>query len=167
MPTITVRKFKYDELKKNLKPDDKIAIISCDGCAKQSDDLGGQVGLKNLTEKLIADGFNVVSSQLLYGPCSSEILMKFLDNGTTRNSLENANILIPLACNRGHDTLKENLSVLDILTVTETLGKGTFSPESGARLTEPEKNIGLNIESPQGITIPDAAKKLKLHPGSF
>ncbi len=163
MPTITVRKFKYDQLKTHLKSGDKIAIISCDGCAKQSDNLGGQIGLKNLTEKLVADGFNVVSSQLLYGPCSSEILTKFLDTGTNRNSLENANILIPLACNRGQDTLKDSLPVLNILTVTETLGKGTFSPESGARLTEPQGNIDL----PQGITIPDAAKKLDLHPGSF
>jgi len=45
MPTITVRQFDYEELRRRLDPGDRILILSCNACARQSDGLGGKEGL--------------------------------------------------------------------------------------------------------------------------
>jgi hypothetical protein len=167
MPTLTVRRFEYEALKARLKPDDRIAILSCDSCAKQSDGLGGEQGLESLADKLSADGFNVVSRELLPIACSLEQLTALLDDEGNRKLFEEVDVIVPLSCQRGIESAKDILPGLRIIRVTETLGTGSFSPEAGARLTEPLEGLGIEIDDAEGISLREAADRLDLHPGSF
>ena len=167
MPTITVRQFEYQELKAKLKPDDRIVIVSCNSCAKQSDGLGGEQGLKSLADKLEADGFSVVHRELLPIACSPKQLRARPDDKGNQKLFEEADIIIPLSCETGIENAKEIIPGLRILRVTKTLGKGSFSPEAGARLTEPLEGIGIEIDDPEGISLPEVADRLGLYSGSF
>jgi len=167
MPTITVRRFEYDALKARLKPDDRIVILSCDSCAKRSDGLGGEQGLKSLADKLAEDGFSVVHRELLPVACAPEQLRVRLDDEANRKLFEEADVIIPLSCRTGIEKAKEMFPALRILRVTKTLGKGSFSPETGARLTEPLEDIEIGIDDPEGISLAEVAERLGLYPGSF
>ena len=166
MPTITVRRFDYETLKTKLTPEDKILILSCDSCAKLSDGLGGEQGLNSLADKLAADGFHVVPRELLPAACSPEQLRLRLDDETNRKLFEDADVLIPLSCRGGIENGKEVVPGPRILTVTRTLGKGTFSSETGTRLTEPLEGIEIEIDD-EGISLAEAADRLGLYSGSF
>lgn len=166
MPTISLRKFDYGTLKTRLKPGDRVAIVSCDSCAKQCDGLGGEQGLKSLADKLAADGVSVVSQQLLSVACSAKQVRVSLDNGG-QHRLEGADVVIHLSCQAGMEQTKQVLPDLKILEVTRTLGKGTYSAEMGARLTEPLEEIGIEVDGAEGIPLADAAERLGLHSGSF
>ena len=167
MPTITVRRFEYEVLRAKLKPDDKIVILSCDCCAKQSDGLGGEQGLKSLADKLATDGFNVLHCELLPVACSPKQLRVRLDDEGNRRLFEEADIIIPLSCRAGIQKTKEILPGLRILKVTKTLGKGSFSPETGTRLTEAIEDVGIEIDDTDGVSLPEVADRLGLYPGSF
>jgi hypothetical protein len=54
-----------------------------------------------------------------------------------------------------------------IIKVTKTLGIGWGSPKDGVRLTTPLAGVNLKIDSPQGITIDEAAEQLGLFAGGF
>ncbi|MCP4643900.1 MAG: hypothetical protein GY851_25885 [bacterium] len=167
MPIITARLFEYEDLKDRLKPEERIAIFSCDGCAKQSGGLGGEEGLNNLADKLVADGFDVVRRELLPFACSPEQWNERLEDEALRTLFQEANVVIPLSCTAGEDTVNGLLPGVRILNVTKILGKGTYSPETGARLTEPAEDVELDIDDPEGIPLDEAAKRLGLYPGSF
>ena len=165
--TVTVRRFEYGVLKTKLTPHHRIMILSCDSCAKLCKGLGGEQGLKSLTDKLVADGFNVVHRELLPVACSPEQLTSRLDDEANRKLFEEADVIIALTCRSGIERARETLPGLRILEVTKTLGKGTFSPDEGARLTEPLEGIEIEIDDAEGITLAEAATRLGLCPGSF
>ncbi len=167
MPTISVRRFEYEALKAELRPDDRIVVLSCDSCAKQSNGLGGEQGLRSLADKLVADGFNVLHRELLPIACSPEQLRDRLQDEETRKLFAEADVIIPLSCQAGENRASELLPGLRILRVTRTLGKGSFSPETGARLTEPLADVGLGTDDPEGMPLSDAAERLGLHAGKF
>lgn len=167
MPTITVRRLEYDALVAQLTPEDRIVILSCDSCARQSDGLGGAGGLESLADRLVADGFNVVRRELLPVACSPEHLRDRLQDADTRKLFIGADVVIPLSCRAGASRATELLSDLKILKVTETLGRGSFSPETGARLTEPGQGVEIKIDDAEGISLADAAARLGLYSGSF
>ena len=167
MPTITVRLFDYETLRARLNRDDRIVILSCGACARQSDGLGGQAGMDTLADKLTADGFTVVGRQLLGIACSAGQWADRLQDKAIRELMERADVLIPLSCQAGSGRAAGMLPNVRILRVTRTLGKGTYSPEKGARLTEPVEDVDLQIDDAEGISIPEAARRLGLHPGSF
>ena len=167
MPTITVRRFEYEALRVKLKPDDRIVILSCDSCAKRSDGLGGEQGLKSLADKLAADGFSVVHRELLPVACSPKQLRVRLNDEGNRKLFEEADVIIPLSCRAGIAKAKEISPGLRILRVTKTLGKGSFSPETGARLTDALEDIGIEIDEAEGISLPEVADRLGLYSGSF
>lgn len=167
MPTITVRRFEYEALKARLTPDDRIVILSCDSCAKQSNGLGGEQGLGGLADKLAADGFKFVHRELLPAACSPEQLRDRLRDEAARKLFEEADVIIPLSCRAGVKTADEVLPDLRILRVTRTLGTGSFSPATGARLTQPLEGIGIEIDDAEGISVVEAAKRLGLYSGGF
>lgn len=167
MPTITVRRFDYEALKALLRPEDSIVILSCDSCARLSDGLGGEQGLNSLADKLTADGLDVLHRELLPVACSAEQLKERLQDESMRELLVEADVVIPLACQAGLKELGEILPGTRILHVTKTLGSGSFSPETGARLTEPLADVELEIDDPEGISLSDAADRLGLHAGEF
>ena len=167
MPIMTVRRFEYEALKSKLTRTDRIVILSCDGCARQSDGLGGEQGLENLADKLEADGFHVVRREVLPIACSPEQLRDRLNDEAGAETLEQTDVVIPLACRMGIRKAEEILPGLRILRVTETLGKGTLSPDGSARLTEPLDDVGIDVDDAEGMPLPEAAARLGLFPGSF
>ena len=167
MPTISVRQYDYETLKMKLRHTDRIVILSCDGCARQSADLGGRKGLDSLADKLVADGFKVVHRALLPVACSPDHWQKHLSNETARKLIEEADVMIPLSCEAGEKRAREAMPGVTLFRVTKTLGKGTFSPESGAFLTRPSGNIKIDINESEGLPIGEAAKRLALYLGNF
>jgi len=164
---VTVRLIEYDELKRKLQPDERIVILSCDSCAKLNDGLGGEQGIKSLADKLLADGFNIVHRELLNVACSPEELKERLNDGEVKKLFEEADVIIPLSCSAGIERVEEAVPKLRILRAMKTLGLGTYSPETGVRLTEPFKGIEIEIDHEDGISLNEAADRLGLYAGSF
>ena len=164
---VTARKYNYMELAKELNKKDRIVILSCDSCAKLNDGLGGELGGAALMEKLTADGFHVAHRQLLGSACSPDQLQESVRDEEIGKLFIESDVIIPLACQAGIERVEENLPQLQIFTVTETLGFGTYSPQKGVRLTEPAENIKIAIDNEEGITLKEAARRLGLYHGSF
>jgi len=164
---ISVRLFEYDKLKEQLKPEDKIIVMSCNNCAKKCKGLGGRAGLASLADKLEADGFNVTHRELCGISCSVDLNKRRLKEESTRKFFEEADVIIPLACEDGEEAAQLAFPHARIIRVTRTLGSGWGSPKEGVRLTTPMAGIELKIDSPQGITIDDAAAQVGLPAGGF
>ena len=164
---VTARLYAYEDLRGMLKPEERIIILSCNSCAKLNNGLGGEGGSENLVRKLRADGFDVVHRELLDEACSADELKGNLEDEDMRNRFEGADVLIPLSCTAGIERAQQVLPGLRILHVTKTLGLGTYSPETGVRLTEPEHGVEIEIDDRDGIVLKEAAARLGLHSGSF
>jgi hypothetical protein len=167
MATLTVRLFDYETLRAQLAPGSRIAVLSCGSCARLSDGLGGEQGLARLTEKLVADGFQVICREVLPVACAGDSLKKNLGEEGIRRLLDEADVIIPLACAAGVKRAQESLPGARICVVTRTVGKGTYTPETGARLTESPEETGLTIDSTEGLTLAEAAARLGLQAGHF
>ena len=109
----------------------------------------------------------MVHCELLPTACSADQWQKLLENKTIRKRLEKADVLISLSCKAGEKRAAKTAERVRLLRVTKTLGKGTFSPETGALLTEPMAGMEIDIDEPEGLPISEAAKRLGLHHGSF
>ena len=164
---ISVRQMDYDGLKSELSPDDKIIVMSCNNCAKKCMGLGGRPGLASLSDKLEADGFNVIHRELCGISCSVDLNRKRVKEEVTKRFFEEADVIIPLACEDGEEAAAIAFPNARIIQVTKTLGMGWGSPKEGVHLTTPLAGVDLKIEGPQGITIEEAAEQLGLYAGGF
>ena len=164
---VTARRYTYEDLKSKLMTEERILVISCDSCARLNNGLGGEEGATSLAKKLKDDGFDVAHHELLNVACSPDELKGRLNDVKIRELFEGADVIIPLSCSAGIERVKEAIPKLRILRVTETLGLGTYSPETGVHLTEPFPDIGLEIDDEDGISLAEAAERLGLHTGSF
>ncbi len=164
---ISVRNFDYETLKKELRLEDKIIIFSCNNCAKKCKGLGGRPGMNSLGDKLQSDGFNVLRRELCGIACSLDLIRKRAKEESTRAFFEEADVIIPLSCEDGEKALPVVFPDKRIIKVTRTLGIGWGSPKDGVRLTTPLAGVDLKIDSPQGITIDEAADQLGLFAGGF
>lgn len=167
MATLTVRLYDYETLRAQLKPGSRIAVLSCGSCARLSDGLGGEQGLASLTEKLAADGYQVICREVLPVACAGDALKKNVGEEGIRRLLEEADVIIPLACAAGVKRAQASLPGARICVVTRTVGKGSFTSEAGARLTESSAESGLKIDTVEGISLAEAAARLGLHAGHF
>jgi hypothetical protein len=164
---VTARRYTYEDLKTQLMPEERILILSCDSCAKLNNGLGGEEGAKRLAKKLMDDGFDVAHHELLNVACSPDELKGRLNDLKFRELFEGADVIIPLSCSAGIERFGEAMPKIRILLVTETLGLGTYSPETGVHLTEPFPDIELEINDEEGISLAEAAERLGLYTGSF
>ncbi len=164
---ISVRRTDYDTLKKDLRPEDKIVILSCNNCAKKCKGLGGRAGLKSLGDKLEADGYNVTLRELCGVACSLDLVRKRAKEEATKRFFEEADVIIPLSCEDGEDAAIMAFPHAKVLKVTKTLGIGWGSPKDGVRLTSPLAGVKLKVDGPEGITIDEAAEQVGLHAGGF
>jgi len=164
---ISVRRYDYDTLKEDLRPEDKIVILSCNNCAKKCKGLGGRAGMKSLGDKLEADGYNVIHRELCGVACSVDLVRKRGKEESTREFFEQADVIIPLSCEDGEDAAALAFPHARVLKVTKTLGVGWGSPKEGVRLTTPLAGVDVKTDGPEGITIDEAAKQLGLPAGGF
>jgi hypothetical protein len=105
----------YEDIIKKLdKKDDKIAIISCNTCARTCGN-GGLNKLNELGFRLIRDGYNVTDEAVVLYACSEPILREAKLN-------IDANTIIVLSCSAGWSCFTRNYPDKKVLKVTEDIG---------------------------------------------
>ena len=105
----------YEEIIKKLdKKEDKIAIISCNTCARTCGN-GGLNKLNELGLRLIRDGYYVTDEAVVLYACSEPMLRE------AKLDLE-ANTIIVLSCSAGWSCFKRNFPDKKVLQVTEDIG---------------------------------------------
>jgi len=105
----------YEEIIKKLdKKEDKIAIISCNTCARTCGN-GGINKLNELGLRLIRDGYYVTDEAVILYVCSEPMLRE------AKLDLE-ANTIIVLSCSAGWASLTRNFPDKKVLQVTEDIG---------------------------------------------
>lgn len=113
---IVTESLSYAKIKKQLKKKDKIGIVSCNSCARMCN-TGGEAKMKELSEKLTKDGFNVVDTDLIGIACDYDQLKKDELHG---------NVTIVLACDSGVYNLKKLFPKRKIISALKTIGLGAF-----------------------------------------
>lgn len=168
MAMLTLREYTYEGLKTKLDPDAKIVIASCDCCARLSDDLGGQVGLNSLADKLEADGYSVVLRCLLKDGCHGTYMESRLEEDAVHNGFENAEVILPLMCLGGERKLAKLIGKEKIFRLTRSIGKGPHDTPDGTRFIRPFDSAPVIIKDKEkGISLPEAAKQLGLESGPY
>jgi uncharacterized protein YjhX (UPF0386 family) len=105
----------YEEIIKKLdKKEDKIAIISCNTCARTCGN-GGLNRLNELGLRLIRDGYYVTDEAVVLYACSEPMLRE------AKLDLE-ANTIIVLSCSAGWSCFTRNFPDKKVLKVTEDIG---------------------------------------------
>ena len=105
----------YEEIVTKLdKKEDKIAIISCNTCARTCGN-GGLNKLNELGLRLIRDGYNVTDEAVVLYACSEPILRE------AKLNLD-ANTIIVLSCSAGWSCFTRNYPDKKVLRVTEDIG---------------------------------------------
>jgi hypothetical protein len=104
----------YGLLKGLLEFDVKIGIVSCNSCAKACE-TGGRKCMEDLSERLKADGFEVVDQDLIPMACNIALVKKPVYDG---------DILIILACDAGVFCLKKLFPDKKIVAALNTTGLG-------------------------------------------
>jgi hypothetical protein len=105
----------YEEIINKLdKKEDKIAIISCNTCARTCGN-GGLNKLNELGLRLIRDGYNITDEVVILYACSEPILRE------SKLDLE-ANTIIVLSCSAGWSCFTRNFPDKKVLKVTEDIG---------------------------------------------
>ena len=105
----------YEEIIKKLdKKEDKIAIISCNTCARTCGN-GGLNKLNELGLRLIRDGYYVTDEAVVLYACSEPMLRE------AKLDLE-ANTIIVLSCSAGWSCFTRNFPDKKVLKVTEDIG---------------------------------------------
>ena len=105
----------YEEIIKKLdKKEDKIAIISCNTCARTCGN-GGLNKLNELGLRLIRDGYYVTDEAVVLYACSEPMLRE------AKLDLE-ANAIIVLSCSAGWSCFTRNFPDKKVLKVTEDIG---------------------------------------------
>ena len=85
----------------------------------------------------------------------------------TKQTFEDATVIIPLTCEDGYDNLKHVFGDTKIIDVPKTIGLGVLSTEWHAlRLTIPFEDTGLK-PVPEGMPLEEAAKELGIYAGPF
>lgn len=105
----------YEDIIKKLdKKEDKIAVISCNTCARTCGN-GGLNKLNELGLRLIRDGYNVTDEAVILYACSEPILRE------SKLDLD-ANTIIVLSCSAGWSCFTRNYPDKKVLKVTEDIG---------------------------------------------
>jgi hypothetical protein len=106
----------YEDIVKKLdKKEDKIAIISCNTCARTCGN-GGINKLNELGFRLIREGYNVTDEAVVLYACSEPILRE------SKLNIDDANTIIVLSCSAGWSCFTRNYPDKKVLKVTDDIG---------------------------------------------
>ena len=106
----------YEDIVKKLdKKEDKIAIISCNTCARTCGN-GGINKLNELGFRLIREGYNVTDEAVVLYACSEPILRE------SKLNIDDANTIIVLSCSAGWSCFTRSYPDKKVLKVTEDIG---------------------------------------------
>lgn len=116
----------YKGIKSQLKKTDRIGIVSCNACARMCH-TGGDLIMKDFSNKLKKDGFNVVDMDLIGIACDFDQLKKDELKG---------NVTIVLACDSAVYNLKRLFKSRKIIPALNTLGIGVYDHKGHITLTK-------------------------------
>jgi ferredoxin len=162
---ISLRSLSYEDLKKQLLPEDKIVIFSCNTCIKACG-LGGHAMMDKLGSMLRADGYNVIGEDLVSIGCTVNLVQKHRNDIKKREMYDAATVIIPLICEDGLEGVEYVFNDKKVIHMTKTVGVGNFTMDRGVVLTTPFENTGL-AQNPVGYTLKEVAEKLNLFGGFF
>jgi len=133
----------YDDIVKQLnKQDSKIAIISCNGCARICGS-GGLNRANRLRFKLIRDGYKVTDVVVVLYSCSEPSLRE-LKRKIKLNP--DVNTIISLACSAGWACITRNFPDKKVINATEDVGLMVIDTDEGLfKLTTPYKRYECQV----------------------
>lgn len=162
---ISLRSLSYEDLKKQLVPDDKIVIISCDTCVKACG-IGGSAMMSRLADMLETDGYNILGRDLISIGCAVNLVEKHRNDTKKKEMYDAATVIIPLICEDGLKGVNDVFKDKKVIRVAKTVGIGNFTMDRGAVLTHPFESTGLPKNS-NGYALPEVAEKMNLYSGFF
>lgn len=162
---IALRRMSYEKLRDTLDRQAKIIVLSCNNCARIYG-LGGRTGLAALADKLDADGFDVTRRELIGFGCAVDLVGKRRKDPATKEVFEQADVILPLACEHGQQSIRMAFPDKQVPDLSRTLGIGWWSAET-VRLTHCTSGVDLDVQGPGGMPLDDAARHLGLHTGPF
>lgn len=154
---ISLRTKSYEDLKKELKKEDKIVLWSCDTCIRFSG-LGGIDNLQKLEDMLIADGYDVIKKELLGVSCVDEAIEDRKLDDDKREIFNAATVIVVLACDEAWEKVDHIFENIKVIRVTKSFGFGNISKERGILLTNPFEDIDVEAKT-EGIPIEEVAKQ--------
>lgn len=162
----SLRTMTYQELKDSLDKDDRIAVWSCDTCAKGCHGFGGEESLKELASSLRADGFAVRKEELMVASCYYDGIRARKEQWIASGEYDEIDVIIPLACQEAREAMNGLFPGKRIIDDSRTAGLGVLDENGLCVLTDPFEWTGLDA-SDEGIDLPSAAKKLGMYAGPF
>lgn len=113
MVAITEKK-KFEEVISQLKPKEKVALITCNTCTRMFN-TGGLEVLDEYAKQLESQSFEVTDRIVLTAAC-------FEDYIKSTSITEKSTSAIILACDSGYGTVKRNLPDKKVICALKTLG---------------------------------------------
>lgn len=120
----------FDEIKSDLANYKKLIIIGCSDCASICQ-TGGSEQVKEMTEKLKAEGKEIIATLMCQNPCDARVVkrdIKFIEE-----ELGNADAILSMACGLGSQ---------DLAKLTEK----TVVPANNTRFMGQIDRLGLYTE---------------------
>ncbi len=142
----------YEEIKKQLSPEERIGIIFCNAGARLSG-YAGMEGAQRLAEKLKKDGFNIVYVTICGNPCNMDLVRQIARNPVWNN----VDTIIVSGCNSFYINAKKVFSDKKIVKAfTETYGNATAHLKSNTIvIVNPYlpalKELGIEEVPPEGL----------------
>lgn len=155
----------YEDLKKQLLPEDKIVLYSCNACAKACG-IAGTEKMDKLAEMLTADGYHVIGTDLISIGCTANLIEKRRTDTQKKAMYDAATVVIPLLCEDGFEGAEHVFKDKKLISVAKTVGTGNFTVDRGVVLTTPFESTGL-ARTADGYTIPEVAERLHLQKEFF
>lgn len=151
----------YEDIIKQLSKEAKIAIISCNGCARISGS-GGLGKADELRLRLIRGGYKVTDEVVVLYACSELSLREAKQEAKLNPDVDT---IISLACSAGWSCITRNFTNKRVINATEDVGLMVIDADNGVfKLTMPykryEKQAGSEYEIGTGEFCLE--KKIKL-----
>jgi hypothetical protein len=162
----SLRTITYEELKGMLNRKDRIAVWSCDTCARSCQGFGGEDAMKDLASRLRHDGYDVRREELMVASCFFEGIRSKREQWVAEGECDKIDVIVPLACREARAAMTRVFPDKRIIDDSRTAGLGVLDENDICILTDPFEWTGLE-PSDEGIDLPSAAKKLGLYSGPF
>lgn len=165
MASCMFRKLSYDELKKQLKKEDKIIIYTCGSCVFWAG-IGGWENMAKLAAHLKSDGYNVIHQELAGCCCVYEPVAAAKTHPVTAPIFPEATVIISLIDEEGTHDVQVVFPDKKVIPTCKSIGLSTWSLKTGNRVSKVWVDIPLEIP-PEGMTVEEAAKKLGMYSTPF
>jgi hypothetical protein len=104
---------KYEEIKAQLKKNEKVLVMSCNSCVRFTG-TGGEEKMLQLAQKLKNDGFQIIGTALIGAACIKEMFRE----------KAKADVIVMISCDAGIYNVENELKPKKIVKALETLGIG-------------------------------------------